>query len=168
MKFFGEYDQRPFEPSHKTEGYSDEDRHRHVAKKMADARFRGRALGQCWQSGAGEYSRLYTLEHAYSELPFVVVHQVQEVMEKRAKPVPTSRVFLVPLGMFLCAPSFVGLLLPSPFYNNVLTTRFSLLWLSLATRPTNVVDATISLMHSDCCYSERKRLGCPDSRQGSG
>ena len=79
MRFFGEHDQRPFEPSPKTGGYSDEDRHRHVGKKMAGARFGGRALGQCWQSGTGEHPRLYRFKHAYSELPFVVGHQASGV-----------------------------------------------------------------------------------------
>ena len=62
---------------------------------MADAGFGGRALEQYWrsckesvESGTGEHPWLYTFEHAYLELPFVVGRQVQEIVEKRIKPVP--------------------------------------------------------------------------------
>ena len=95
MGFFGQHDQYPFDLSPETEGCSDEDGHKHVAKKMADAGFGGRALEQYWrsckesvESGTGEHPWLYTFEHAYLELPFVVGRQVQEIVEKRIKPVP--------------------------------------------------------------------------------
>jgi hypothetical protein len=95
MKFFGQHDQYPFELSPETEECSDEDGHKHVAQKMADAGFGGRALEQYWksceqsvESGTGEHPWLYTFEHAYLELPFVVGRQVQDLVEKRLKPVP--------------------------------------------------------------------------------
>ena len=95
MGFFGQHDQYPFDFSPESEGCSDEDGHKHVAKKMVDAGFGGRALEQYWrsceesvESGTGEHPRLYTFEHAYLEFPFVVGRQVQEIMEKRIKPVP--------------------------------------------------------------------------------
>lgn len=95
MRFFGQHDQYPFDLSPETEGCSDEDGHKHVAKMMADAGFGGRALEQYWrsceesvESGTGEHPWLYTFEHAYLELPFVVGRQVQEITEKRIKPVP--------------------------------------------------------------------------------
>ena len=95
MGFFGQHDQYPFELAPETEGCSDEDGREHVAKKMVDAGFGGRALDQYWrsckgsvESGTGEHPWLYTFEHAYVELPFVVGRQAHEIMEKRIKPVP--------------------------------------------------------------------------------
>ena len=49
MGFFGQHDQYPLESPLETEGCSNEDGHKHVAKKMADAGFRSRsALEQYW------------------------------------------------------------------------------------------------------------------------
>lgn len=65
MGFFGQHDQYPFDLSQETDGCSGEYGHQHVAKKMMDAGFGGRALEQYWrscressESGTGEYSWL--------------------------------------------------------------------------------------------------------------
>lgn len=44
MGFFGQHDQYPFELAPETGGCTDEDGHEHVAKKMVNAGFGGRAL----------------------------------------------------------------------------------------------------------------------------
>ena len=97
MAFFGRHDQYPFVLSQEVGGCSGDNKagHEHVAKKMAEARLGGRVLDQYWrsckgsvESGTGEYRFLYTFEHAYTEFPFIVGRRVQEIMEKRIKPVP--------------------------------------------------------------------------------
>jgi len=90
MSFFGQHDQYPFDLV-----CSEVDGHEYIAERMKKEGFGGRALGQYWrsiqeveESGTGERPWRYTLEHAYTELPFVVGRSVKDIVKKKVEPVP--------------------------------------------------------------------------------
>jgi len=95
MSFFGQHDQYPFDLVSPLNGEDEVDGHEYVAGSMKDEGFGGKALAHYWrsvqeveESGTGERPWMYTLEHAYTELPFVVGRHVKDIMEKRIQPVP--------------------------------------------------------------------------------
>lgn len=102
MGFFGQHDQYPFDlPYSQPVTIADdqfeffEDGHEYIARKMENHGFSReamenyrRACQEVEESGTGERPWLYTFEHAYTELPFVVGRQVEDIMERGIKPVP--------------------------------------------------------------------------------
>jgi hypothetical protein len=95
MSFFGQHDQYPFDLVCPTNPGEDVDGYEHVAQKMEAHGFSNDAMKHYWracrgveESGTGEHPWLYTFEHAYAELPFVVGREVKDILEKGIKPVP--------------------------------------------------------------------------------
>lgn len=99
MGFFGQHDQYPFDLPSTPSSYDGldvaEDGHEYVAHKMEDHGFGEKAMEHYWrackeveESGTGERPWLYTFEHAYTELPFVVGRQIEDIVGKGIRPVP--------------------------------------------------------------------------------
>jgi hypothetical protein len=97
MSFFGQHGQYPFDmlSSSTTDNREEVDGYEYVANKMKEEGFGGKALAQYWrsvqeveESGTGELPWRYTLEHAYTELPFVVGRLVKDIIKKKIQPVP--------------------------------------------------------------------------------
>jgi hypothetical protein len=87
MGYFGQHDQYPFE--------TDSCGYEYVGSKMAAEGLGKKAVDNYWRSvreveecGTGERPWMYTLEHAYTELPFVVGRHVRKVIEQKMPPVP--------------------------------------------------------------------------------
>lgn len=95
MSFFGQHDQYPFELVSPLNSGEEKDGHECVAEKMRAEGFGKKALEHYWrsiqeveESGTGERPWMYTLEHAYTELPFVIGRHVKDILAKKVQPVP--------------------------------------------------------------------------------
>lgn len=95
MSFFGQHNQYPFDLVSPINKDVEIDGYEYVGDKMEQEGFGKKALENYWrsirdveESGTGERPWMYTLEHAYTELPFVVGRHVREIIRKKIQPVP--------------------------------------------------------------------------------
>lgn len=88
MHFFGQHDQFPFELSEGDTGqtFVEEKLKTHIGESASE--YLKHASEKATEFGTGKSNHVFTIQHAFLELPVVIAQQVKDMLAAQAKPAP--------------------------------------------------------------------------------